>query len=123
MSCSRDQRLYIPSEGCGTRCTYSLGLEAEWAPLEAEGVVVHLHADSLGRLLRVDLGGLVSRQRRGRAHCISCTLAAVLSYPLVEVLSSLERALSELLGEVCPPVMVTTHPTASTASPPPWQSP
>ena len=34
-----------------------------------------------------------------------------------------ERALSELLGEVCPPVMVTTHPTASTASPPPWQSP
>ena len=34
-----------------------------------------------------------------------------------------ERALSELLGEVCPLVMVTTHPTASTASPPPWQSP
>ena len=64
MSCSRDQWLYIPSEGCGTRCTYSLGLEAEWAPLEAEGVVVHLHADSLGRLLRVDLEGLVSGQRR-----------------------------------------------------------
>ena len=100
-----------------------IGLEAEWAPLEAEGVVVHLHADSLGRLLRVDLGGLVSGQRRVRAHCIPCTLAAVLSYPLVEVLSSLERALSELLGEVCPPVMVTTHPTASTASPQPWQSP
>ena len=34
-----------------------------------------------------------------------------------------ERAFSELLGEVCPAVMVTTHPTASTASPPPWQSP
>ena len=91
MSCSRDQRLYIPSEGCGTRCTYSLGLEAEWAPLEAEGVVVHLHADSLGRLLRVDLGGLVSGQRRVRAHCIPCTLAAVLSYPLVGELGGVVR--------------------------------
>ena len=62
--------------------------------------MVHLHADSLGRLLRVDLGGLVSGQRRVRA-----TASLVPS--------------RQLLGEVCPPVMVTTHPTASTASPPP----
>ena len=32
-------------------------------------------------------------------------------------------ALLQELGEVCPPVMVTNHPTANTASPPlPWQS-
>ena len=33
-----------------------------------------------------------------------------------------ERALLQILGEVCPPVMMTTHLTASTASPPLWQS-
>ena len=34
-----------------------------------------------------------------------------------------ERALLQVLGEVCLPVMVTNHPTASTVSPPPlWES-
>ena len=34
-----------------------------------------------------------------------------------------ERALLQERGEVCPPVMVTNHPTANTPSPPlPWQS-
>ena len=124
MSCSWDQQFYIPSEGCGTRCTYSLGLEAEWAPFEAEGVVVHLHADSLGRLLRVDLGGAGEWAEKGQGtlHPMYPRSSTVVSSGR-GTLFARERALSELLGEVCPLVMVTTHPTASTASPPPWQSP
>ena len=89
-------------------------------------IVVRLRADYLGIWHRMDLGELVTWQRRS-GH----TAAVHLYYTRGGTLVSSQKgtctsfAQESPVGVIrggCLPVMVPKHHTASTASPPPWQS-
>ena len=86
--------------------------------------MVHLHADSLGRLLRVDLGGLGEWAEKGLGtlHPLYPRGSTVVSSGRGTFFAR-ESSFGVIEGGLSAPVMVTTHPTASTTSPPPWQSP